>query len=110
MIYLINFGLMLFCIASLVWFLLKTRCRDTLAWWALRVFLLHALVCMIYMSYEAWTLWERLPTNLLFIRLGFVSMIAAMLLMWHLLKKQKRAYKQSLFDLRIKQIFNKDTA
>lgn len=108
MIYVINFSLMIFCITSLVWFLLKTRGHDTVAWWMLRTFLLHALVCVVYMSYAAWIRWSNLPTNLLFIRLGFVSMVAAMLLMWHLLRKQKAEYKKSLFNLRINQIFNKD--
>ena len=108
MMYMINFGLMLFCIVSLIWFLLKTRGHDTVSWWLLRTFLLHALVCIVYMSYEAWVLWQHLPTHLLFIRLGFVSMIVAMLLMWHLLNKQKRDYKKSLFNLRLKQIFDKD--
>lgn len=108
MIYVINFGLMIFCIASLLWFLLKTRGHDTLAWWALRTFLLHALVCVVYMSYDAWLMWDKLALHLLFIRLGFVSMIVAMLLMWHLLNKQKRDSKKALFNLRLNQIFNKD--
>lgn len=108
MMYVINFGLMLFCIASLIWFLLKTRGHDTLSWWGLRTCLVHALICVVYMSYEAYQAWQLLPTNLLFIRLGFVSMIFAMLLMWHLLRKQKADYNKSLFNLRIKQIFDKD--
>lgn len=96
---------MIFCVGSLVWFLLKTRGHDNLPWWLLRTFLLHALVCAVYMSYEAWYIWDHLPINLLFIRLGFVSMIGAMLLMWHLLNQQKREFKKNLFNARLGQIF-----
>lgn len=104
MIYLINFCLMILCLFSLIWFLLKTRGRDNLAWWLLRFLVLHGMVCVIYMSYEAWQLWDNLPTNLLFIRLGFVSMTLTLLLLWHLLRQQRHDHRQQMFMHRINAI------
>ena len=100
-----TFTLLLLSAVSLVWFLLKTRERDSLSWWGLRSCLLFALICNVYMTYETWQLWAAMSPHLLFIRLGFVALTTAMLLMWHLLQKQRRAYKRNLFNLRLQKIF-----
>lgn len=108
MIYILNMILMLLAIAVLSGFLWCTRRYDDVLWWALRFLLTHSLISLFYMTYDAVDSGFELSLQLVLIRWGFVSMVLALALLWYLLRRQHKHFKQTRFNDRIAQIF-KDT-
>lgn len=109
MIYLFNMALMVLAIGVLTGFLWCTRRHDDVLWWALRALLTHSLISLFYMTYDAVESGFELSLQLVLIRWGFVSMVLALALLWYLLRRQHKHFKQQRFNDRIANIFNKES-
>lgn len=105
MIYIVNVGLMLGCIVILSRFLWRTRRFDDALWWLMRFLIIHSIISVVYMTYDAIHSGFQLSLQLILIRWGFVSLVSALGLLWHLLKKQHKNHQAQLFNNRIKSIF-----
>ena len=102
----INVFAMIFASLVLIWMLMRTRCQDTPGWWAFRVLISYTLICFVYLAYDTNNVGDALPTRYLFIRLGWVSLVIAMALSWHLMRTKVANSKSSDFTTRLKNIFN----
>lgn len=102
----INIFAMVFAAITLVWMLMRTRAHDSVGWWAFRVLACYSLVCFVYIAYDTSLIGDTLPVRYLFIRLGWVALVAAMALSWRLLNTESKKVNQRDFNARIKDIFN----
>ena len=102
----INIISMIIAALLLSWMLMRTRCHDSVGWWAFRVLSCYSLVCFVYLAYDTSLTHSTLPTRYLFIRLGWVALVAAMALSWRLLTTENKKVIQRDFNARIKDIFN----
>ena len=105
MMVIINISAMVLAALMLFWMLMRTRCHDSVGWWAFRVLACYALVCFVYLAYDTSILGDRLPIRYMFIRFGCLALVAAMYLSWHLLNKQSRAAKAQNFTSRLNNVF-----
>ena len=108
MIVLFNIAAMVLAALILSWMLMRTRCHDSVGWWAFRVLACYALVCFVYLAYDTSVVGDNLPTRYMFIRFGCLALVAAMFLSWHLLNKQSRAAKAQNFTSRLNNVFRNE--
>lgn len=107
MMVIINISAMVLAALMLFWMLMRTRCHDSVGWWAFRVLACYALVCFVYLAYDTSILGDKLPIRYMFIRFGCLALVAAMYLSWHLLVKQNKKTREQDFNSRLNGIFNK---
>lgn len=108
MIYVLHVALMLMSMAILMVFLWATRRHDNICWWALRFLVLHSLISVVYMAYDAVHAGFTMQLSLILIRTGFATLSMALALLWLLMHRQGKHYRHQRFQDRISQIF-KDT-
>ena len=105
MIYLLHVGLMLLSMTILTAFLWLTRRYDDILWWTLRCLLLHSLIAVVYMAYDA-------------VHAGFTNtntqknkptpkptLTMALALLWFLLHCERKNHRRQRFNDRINHIF-----
>lgn len=102
----INIIAMILAALMLTWMLMRTRCYDSVGWWAFRVLTCYALVCFVYLAYDTNNVGDSLPTRYLFIRLGWVALVCSMALSWRLILVENRKINQKDFRARLKNVFN----
>ncbi|MDO4427152.1 MAG: hypothetical protein Q4B88_03390 [Moraxella sp.] len=93
-----NLASLFTCFLCLSYFLCMTRRADNLRFWGLRFCVVVALVCVSYLSYEAWADYGRLPTALMFLHLGYLALSFTVVLIWQLLKKEKSKEKTAFAE------------
>lgn len=108
MMVIINISAMVLAALMLSWMLMRTRCHDSVGWWAFRVLACYALVCFVYLAYDTSILGDKLPVRYMFIRFGCLALVASMYLSWHLLLKQSRATKAQNFTARLNNVFRNE--
>ncbi len=102
----INLFILGFAALLLIWMLLRTRCYDSMGWWAYRFLAMYALVCFLYLAYDTNVAGHPLYLKYLFVRAGFLALVIAMVLSWRLVRKEQKAESKQSFSLRLKNIFN----
>lgn len=102
----INLFVLGFAAILLTWMLMKTRCYDSIGWWAYRFLAMYALVCFVYLMYDTNIAGHPLYLKYLFVRAGFLALVIAMVLSWRLIRKENNKASKQVFKLRIKDIFN----
>ena len=102
----INIIAMILAALTLNWMLIRTRCYDSVGWWAFRILACYSLVCFVYIAYDTSQIGDTLPTRYLFIRLGWAALVGAMALSWRLLSSKNSKVSQRDFKTRLKDIFN----
>lgn len=105
MIYVTNIALMFLSAAILVTFLWCTRRCDDILWWTLRFLLLHGLISVVYMTYDAIHTGFSMSLSLILIRLGFATLTMALALLWFLLHCERKNHRRQRFNDRINHIF-----
>lgn len=108
MMVIINISAMVLAALMLSWMLMRTRCHDSVGWWAFRVLACYALVCFVYLAYDTSILGDKLPVRYMFIRFGCLALVASMYLSWHLFLKQSRATKAQNFTARLNNVFRNE--
>lgn len=104
---LFNISAMVLAALILSWMLMRTRCHDSVGWWAFRVLACYALVCFVYLAYDTSVIGNNLPTRYMFIRFGCLALVVAMFLSWHLIGKQRKQASAHDFNSRLHDVFNK---
>ncbi|WP_201556286.1 hypothetical protein [Psychrobacter sp. 72-O-c] len=107
MIVIFNVLSMIIAALMLTWMLMRTRCYDSVGWWAFRVLACYALVCFVYLAYDTSVIGSALPTRYMFIRFGCLALVAAMFLSWHLLGKDGKKTRDRYFNDRLQNIFKR---
>ncbi len=102
----INLFILGFAALLLIWMLLRTRCYDSMGWWAYRFLAMYALVCFLYLAYDTNVAGHPLYLKYLFVRAGFLALVIAMVLSWRLVRKERKVESKQSFSLRLKNIFN----
>ena len=108
MLVIINISAMVLAALMLSWMLMRTRCHDSVGWWAFRVLTCYALVCFVYSAYDSVLIGNNLPIRYIFIRFGGVALVGAMFLSWHLGKKQGKKVQSYNFSSRLNKILKKE--
>lgn len=105
MIYLLHVSLMLLSMTILTAFLWVTRRYDDILWWTLRCLLLHSLIAVVYMAYDAVDAGFTMSLSLILIRSGFATLTMALALLWFLLHCERKNHRRQRFNDRINHIF-----
>ena len=105
MIVMINIFAMILAAFLLSWMLMRTRCHDSIGWWAFRVLACYGLVSFVYLAYDTSVIGSNLPVRYMFIRFGCLALVAAMVLSWHLISKQDVRSRQRNFNISLNNIF-----
>ena len=105
MIYLLHVGLMLLSMTILTGFLWVTRRYDDILWWSLRCLLLHSLIGVVYMAYDAMHAGFAMSLSLILIRSSFATLTMALALLWFLLHCERKNHRRQRFNDRINHIF-----
>lgn len=100
-----NLILMLVTSALLLVMLIRTRCYDSVGWWAFRLLSCYSLVCFVYLTYDTNIAGNELQLKYLFVRVGFLTLVAAMVLSWRLIASEYNDKRKKNFDMRLKDIF-----
>ncbi len=100
-----NLVLMLITSALLLVMLIRTRCYDSIGWWVFRMLSCYSLVCFVYLAYDTNIAGNELELKYLFVRVGFLTLVAAMVLSWRLVAAENSIKRKQDFDMRLKDIF-----
>jgi hypothetical protein len=100
-----NLVLMIVTSALLLVMLIRTRCYDSIGWWAFRMLSCYSLVCFVYLAYDTNIAGNELELKYLFVRVGFFTLVAAMVLSWRLIAADNDSKRKHDFNMRLKDIF-----
>lgn len=103
---LINLLVMLSAAALLITMIIRTRHYDSVGWWLFRILSGYALICFVYLAYDTNVAGNVLLLKYLFMRVGFLALVGAMILSWRLISNEKSNTDKRNFNMRLKDIFN----
>lgn len=107
MIVIINISAMVLAALMLSWMLMRTRCHDSVGWWAFRVLACYGLVCFVYLAYDTSVIGNNLPLRYMFIRFGCLALVASMILSSHLIANDSKKARRRDFNARLNSIFKR---